>query len=115
MKSSAASSLSIDRISRFLWGAALLTLPVTSFRYFPLLGDNTYVRPLALYPIAILLPLLTLQLMQKKESLPSAGTLIPLLAFLLVALAATGVGLLIDPLPMRGFEYLGRVFRAWVT
>ena len=106
---------SMGKVARVLWGAALLTLPVTSFRYFPLLGDNTYVRPLALYPIALLLPLLALQFMQKKESLPSAGTLIPLLAFLLVALAATGVGLLIDPLPMRGFEYLGRVFRAWVT
>ena len=105
----------MGKVARVLWGAALLTLPVTSFRYFPLLGDNTYVRPLALYPIALLLPLLALQFMQKKESLPTAGTLIPLLAFLLVALAATGIGLLIDPLPMRGFEYLGRVFRAWVT
>src|SRR5690349_3378110 len=106
---------SMGKVARVLWGAALLTLPVTSFRYFPLLGDNTYVRPLALYPIALLLPLLALQFMQKKGSLPSAGTLIPLFAFLLVALAATGVGLLIDPLPMRGFEYFGRVFRAWVT
>jgi O-antigen ligase len=106
---------SMGKVARVLWGAALFTLPVTSFRYFPLLGDTTYVRPLALYPIAILLPLLTLQFMQNKETLPNAGTLIPLLAFLLVALAATGVGLLIDPLPMRGFEYLGRVFRAWVT
>ena len=106
---------SMGKVARVLWGAALLTLPVTSFRYFPLLGDTTYVRPLALYPIALLLPLLALQFMQKKESLPSAGTLIPLFAFLLVALAATGIGLLIDPLPMRGFEYLGRVFRAWVT
>jgi O-antigen ligase len=106
---------SMGKVARVLWSAALFTLPITSFRYFPLLGDTTYVRPLALYPIAILLPLLTLQFMQKKETLSSAGTLIPLLAFLLVALAATGVGLLIDPLPMRGFEYLGRVFRAWVT
>ena len=106
---------SMGKVARLLWGAALFTLPVTSFRYFPLLGDNTYVRPLALYPIAILLPLLTLQFMQKKETLPRAGTLIPLLAFLLVALAATGIGLLLDPLPMRGFEYPGRVFRAWVT
>jgi O-antigen ligase len=106
---------SVVNISRFLWGAALFTLPVTSFRYFPFLGDNTYVRPLSLYPIALLLPLLVLQLMQRKESFPRAGTLTPLLAFVLLALAATGFGLLMDPLPMRGFEYFGRVFRAWIT
>ena len=106
---------SAAKLTRFLWGAALFTLPVTSFRYFPFLGDNTYVRPLSLYPIALLLPLLVIQLMQKKESFPRAGTLTPLLAFVLLALAATAFGLLMDPLPMRGFEYFGRVFRAWIT
>jgi O-antigen ligase len=105
----------VMKVTRFLWGAALFTLPVTSFRYFPFLGDNTYVRPLSLYPIALLLPLLVIQLMQRKESFPRAGTLTPLLAFVLLALAATGFGLLMDPLPMRGFEYFGRVFRAWIT
>ena len=105
----------VTKISRFLWGAALFTLPITSFRYFPLLGDSTYVRPLSLYPIALLLPLLVFQLMQKKESFPHAQTLTPLLAFVLLALAATGLGLLLNPLPMRGYEYLGRVIRAWIT
>jgi O-antigen ligase len=109
------SIFAVDKLTRFLWGTALFTLPVTSFRYFPFLGDNTYVRPLALYPIAILLPLLVLQLMQRKISFPQAGTLTPLLAFVLLTLAATGFGLLMDPLPMRGFEYFGRVFRAWIT
>ena len=109
------SVFSVDKLTRVLWGAALFTLPVTSFRFFPFLGDTTYVRPLSLYPIAILLPLLVLQFMQKKESLPRAGTLTPLLAFVLLALAATGIGLLMDPLPMRGFEYFGRVLRAWIT
>ena len=108
-------SLSAVNISRFLWGAALFTLPITSFRYFPFLGDSTYVRPLSLYPIAFLLLLLILQLLQKKESFPRAETLTPLLAFVLLALAATGLGLLLDPLPMRGYEYLGRVIRAWST
>src|SRR5215208_3567586 len=92
-------------ITRLLWGAALFTLPVTSFRYFPFLGDSTYVRPLALYPIAFLLLLLIFQLTQKKESFPRAETLTPLVAFLLLALAATGFGLLLNPLPMRGYEY----------
>ena len=106
---------SLEKLSRFLWGAALFTLPITSFRYFPFLGESTYVRPLSLYPIALLLPLLFLQFMQEKTSLPRAGTLIPLLAFVFIALIATSIGLLLDPLPMRGYEYFGRVLRAWVT
>ena len=115
MRSSATSRLTVVHISRFLWAAALFTLPVTSFRYFPFLGETTYVRPLSLYPVAFLLPLLVFQLVQGRTSFPRAGTLTPLLAFVLLALAATGFGLLLDPLPMRGFEYLGRVLRAWIT
>jgi O-antigen ligase len=105
----------VSRLTRFLWGAALFTLPITSFRYFPFLGESTYVRPLSLYPIAFLLPLLFLQFLQRKTSFPRAGTLTPLLGFVLIALIATSFGLLLDPLPMRGYEYFGRVLRAWIT
>ena len=115
MKISMHPEFSSTTIMRFLWGAALFTLPVTSFRYFPFLGESTYVRPLALYPIALLLPLLLLLWSRGRTTLPRAGTLTPLLAFVLIALAATGFGLLLDPLPLRGHEYAGRVLRAWVT
>jgi hypothetical protein len=115
MKSPALPAISVDGISRFLWGAALFTLPVTSFRYFPFLGETTYVRPLALYPIALLLPLLLIQLVRGKASLPRTGALTPLTAFVLFALAATSIGALLDPLPLRGQEYFGRVLRAWAT
>ena len=115
MKKSAFTGDSLDKVARFLWGAALFTLPVTSFRYFPFLGETTYVRPLALYPIALLLPLLLVQLVRGKTSLPRTGALIPLTVFLLFALAATVVGALLDPIPLRGQEYFGRVIRAWVT
>src|SRR5215217_3814274 len=112
MKSSA---LSVNSVLKFLWGAVVFTLPITSFRYFPFLGDATYVRPLSLYPIALLIPLLLGKLLQKKTSIPRSGTLVPLLAFVLIALAATGIGLLLDPLPLRGQGYIGRVVRAWST
>ena len=62
MKNNYFSSENIDRVTRFLWGATLLTLPVTSFRYFPGLGETTYVRPLAFYPLVLLLPILLIQL-----------------------------------------------------
>ena len=93
----------------------MFTLPVASFRYFPFLGETTYVRPLALYPIALLLPVLVLQLVRGRLSLPRAGALIPLTAFVLFALAATAVGVLLDPVPLRGQDYFGRALRAWVT
>lgn len=110
-----ASAISMDKVTRFLWGAALFTLPVTSFKYFPFLGETTYVRPLALYPVAFLLPLLIVQLFRGKASFPRAGALTPLTVFVLFALAATSFGALLDPLPLRGQEYFGRVIRAWAT
>ena len=115
MKNALLSMDSLAKISRFLWAAALFTLPITSFRYFPFLGDSTFVRPLSLYPIALLLPLLVLQFIQHKFPFPRAEALTPLLAFVLLALAATSLGLLLDPLPLRGSDYFGRVVRAWVT
>ena len=54
--------LDLNKLSRILWGLVLLTLPVTSFRYFPLLGKNTYVRPLAFYPLVLLYLVLALPL-----------------------------------------------------
>jgi len=108
-------SLDSKKLTRFLWGAALFTLPVTSFRYFPFLGDATYIRPLSLYPIAFLLPLLLIQLMRGKALVPRVGTLIPLLGFVLLALTATSLGVLLDPLPLRGQDYFGRAIRAWAT
>ena len=103
------------KLTRFLWGAALFTLPVTSFRYFPFMGDGTLVRPLAFYPIALLTLILIFQLRRGKTSVPRAGAWTPLMAFVLFALAASSFGALLDPLPLRGQDYFGRVIRAWAT
>ena len=91
MTSAALSRFSVVNLTRFLWGAALFTLPITSFRYFPFLGDGTYVRPLSLYPVALLLPLLVFQL-HEESLLPRLGSLTPLLAFVLLAFGATALG-----------------------
>jgi O-antigen ligase len=103
-----------DRLTRALWAAALLSLPVTSFRYFPS-GDATYVRPLAFLPLLLLMPVLFLHWLRGKTSFPRAGVLTPLAAFVLAALAASLLGLLLAPIPLRGQEVVGRVLRAWVT
>lgn len=102
-------------LARFLWGAALFTLPVTSFRYFPGMGEGTFVRPLAVYPIALLSLVLLLQLWRGKTAVPRTGAWIPLIVFILFMLAASVYGALLDPLPLRGQDYFGRVLRAWVT
>jgi hypothetical protein len=93
----------------------LFTLPVTSFRYFPGMGEGTLVRPLAFYPIALLTVIIGVQLWRGKMSLPRAGAWIPLSAFVLFGIAASSYGVMLEPLPMRGQDYVGRVLRAWVT
>ena len=115
MKTSPLDRLPVDGVARFLWAAALFCLPVTSFRYYPFLGDSTFVRPLALYPIALLLPVLFVQYLRGRSSIPRVGALVPLAAFVLFVLTASSFGAWLDPLPMRGQEYFGRVLRAWVT
>jgi hypothetical protein len=115
MKLYLSSQENMDKLIRFLWGAVLLTLPVTSFRYFPGLGETTYVRPLAFYPLAILLFILLIQLFRKRIPSPWPGSMIMLGVFLLTVLGASMVGVLHAPLELRGQTYWGRNIRAWAT
>jgi O-antigen ligase len=119
MKTSVFSATSVvnnpHKISRILWGAALLTLPVTSFRWFPFLGEGTLVRPLAMYPLAILIPLMLILAWRGKTKLNWSGALIPLGVLVLFMVAATSFGALIDPIPLRGQTYSGRAIRALAT
>ena len=115
MKNSVNSVLSMANLPRLLWGAAMLTLPVTSFRWFPFLGEGTFVRPLALYPLALLISLLFIQTGRGKMKLNWAGALIPLGALVLFIFAVTSFGVIIDPIPLRGQVYSGRAIRALAT
>jgi O-antigen ligase len=115
MKSFLLSLANLDKLTRILWAVTLLMLPVTSFRYFPGLGETTYVRPLAFYPLVLLLPILLIQLLRKKIPSPWPGSMIVLGMFLLVLLAATTFGVLHAPLDLRGQSYWGRAIRAWAT
>jgi O-antigen ligase len=115
MKSFLSSQIHLDKLARILWAVALLMLPVTSFRYFPGLGETTYVRPLAFYPLALLLLILLIQLLRKKIPCPWPGSVILLGAFVLALLAVTIFGVLNAPLALRGQTYWGRAIRAWAT
>ena len=105
----------LEKASRLLWGLVLLTLPVTSFRYFPLLGKHTYVRPLAFYPLALLYLILLIRLLRKEIKLPWSNALLPFFLFLLFTVFTTGAGALLAPIPMHGNEYWGRAIRAFIT
>jgi hypothetical protein len=105
----------LNKLTYILWGLALLTLPVTSFRWFPFLGNSAMVRPLALYPLALLLLLLLVQAWRKQTKLNWANAFIPLGAFLLFVFVATILGALTDPIPMRGQGYFDRSIRALAT
>ena len=107
--------LSLHNLSRILWALTLLTLPVTSFRYVPFMGAGTYVRPLALFPLALLFPLLLIQLKRGKIARPWPGALTVLLAFTLAALASTALGGTFAPIELRGVEYQDRAIRAVLT
>jgi hypothetical protein len=104
-----------NRMARILWAAALVSLPVTSFRWFPFLGETTLVRPLALYPLALLLPLLLIQAVRRRRALLWAGGVILLGAFAAAVFTATSLGVLIDPIPLRGQDYSERAVRALAT
>jgi len=113
--SSLRSFFHLDALARLLWAAALLALPVTSFRYFPFMGPETYVRPLSAYPVALLLLVLFVKFLRDHKRLTWPGAFTPLAAFVLAALAATMIGVLFAPLVLRGQAYWGRALRAWAT
>jgi O-antigen ligase len=107
--------LSLNKFMRILWAIAMVAIPVTSFRWFPFLGDLTLVRPLAVYPLVLLLPLILIQRRREKPKLNWAGVLIPLGALILFVVTATIFGFVIAPLSMRGQTYTGRTIRALAT
>ncbi|MQC27223.1 MAG: hypothetical protein DWG76_07230 [Chloroflexi bacterium] len=106
------STAQLERWAGLLWGLVLLTLPVTSFRYFPGALGRTVVKPLAFYPLALLAMLLVLLLARGwRRRLPSNSAI--LLAFLLFGLMTTVVAGLAAPIPLRGAEYWERALRGW--
>lgn len=103
------------KLHRILWAITLVTFPVTSFRYVPFMGAGTYVRPLALFPLLLLFPVLLVRLRQGKIARPWPGALTVLLAFVLAALAATALGSMLAPIELRNVGYADRAIRSVVT
>jgi len=97
-----------------LWGLALVCLPVTSFPFIPFVGKETQVRPLSIYPMLLLLPLLLLQ-MRKKRIKIWHPVFTPLVVFILIIIATAFAGAIYAPLDLRGQAYWGRFLRSAIT
>jgi O-antigen ligase len=96
-----------------LWAAFLVALPVTSFPFFPqAIGGEALVRPLSLYPLILLLPLVTLPALFCK-SLPR--TLLAFIPFIVMALVSSLVSLTQGIEPALGISVEARVLRAVIT
>ncbi|TAK11085.1 MAG: O-antigen ligase domain-containing protein [Anaerolineae bacterium] len=108
------STARLEGLARGLWRLLLLSLPITSFRYFPAVMGATQHQPLALYFLALFLPL-SLWLVWRRGGLRLPRPAVPLLAFVLFALAASLIAVLYMPLPLRGAEVEGRILRGWVS
>lgn len=73
----------LSRVKRILWAACFLSLPVTNFPYFPPgFGGKVSVRPLLIYPLILLIILVTIPAMFKRR-LPSIW--LPFLVFIVLA------------------------------
>lgn len=104
---------SADGLKRILWAAFLVTLPVTSFPFFPpAFGGEALVRPLSLYPLSLLVLLVIIPRLIKK---PLPGNLLALLPFVLLAVASSLLSLLRGIEPALGISVTARVARGLTT
>ncbi|MBC8507441.1 MAG: O-antigen ligase family protein [Anaerolineales bacterium] len=98
---------------KIVWAIFLISLPVTSFPFFPGgVGGRTEVRPLSLYPLVILVILVTIPRLLSK---PIPKTAFPLGAFGLAAIASTTIAFTQGIDPDIGITVSSRTFRMLVT
>lgn len=101
------------RVIGVAWAFFFLSLTVTSFPYLPeQLGGKTLVRPLAVYPLVVLVFLVTLPRLLKR-SLPQ--TFLPLLAFILAAMISSLAAFASDLEAFRGVSLGDRFLRNLLT
>ncbi|MGB3700864.1 MAG: hypothetical protein WA997_06305, partial [Anaerolineales bacterium] len=103
----------ISTISKICWILFLITIPISSFPFFPgNIGGGTLVRPLSIYPLIILLILVILPRFFSK---PMPKTLLSFLPFVVVALISSLIASFQGIEALQGVSALARTFRALVT
>jgi hypothetical protein len=102
-----------QKFIRVLWALLFLTLPVTSFPVFPGgLGGKTLVRPLSLYPLILLILLISLPRLLKK---PLPRTFLPFFAFVIAALISSTLAFSSELDALRDVTMFSRFARNMVT
>ena len=100
-------------LPKISWALFLLFLPVTSIPYFPpTIGGGALVRPLSLYPLIILLILVTIPYLFRKPIYPTILTLVP---FILIVLLSTFLAFFKGIQPSLGISVLERSLRGLIT
>lgn len=95
------------------WALFLVTLPITSFPFFPAaLGGGTLVRPASVYPLLALSVLVTLPRLFQQ---PLPRTVLSLFPFVLVAILGTSFALLRSIEAAQGISVEERMVRGLVT
>ena len=103
----------IFQVSRIAWILFLVSLPVTSFPYFPSdFGGGTLVQPLAIYPLIILVIFVTIP-RGFSRALPK--TLLSFLPFAITAVVSVLLALLVGIETAQGVSVTSRMIRALLT
>lgn len=103
----------ISKLSRICWALFLVTLPVTSFPFFPNnIGGGTLVRPLSIYPLIILLLLFILPRLLTK---PIPKTILSFLPFVVIAVVSSLIATLRGIEALQDVSVMARMFRALAT
>jgi hypothetical protein len=101
------------RLARWAWIAFLASVPVSSFPFLPqAMGGGALVRPLTIYPLLLLLPLVTLPRLWR-DRLPR--TFLSLLPFLTTVLAGVLLAALRGIEPVLDVTVEDRMLRALLT
>jgi O-antigen ligase len=106
-------ALYLEKFRQVFWALFLVTLPVTSFPFFPpAIGGSALVRPLAIYPLIILLIITTIPYLFTR---PLPPTIVSLAPFLLIIFASSLVSLLYGIAEIQNVSVIERLGRAFVT
>ena len=101
------------KIENIFWVMFLVALPVTSFPYFPSgLGGSTLVRPLAVYPLLVLI---VIAVVPRMFSRPVTRTLLPFWVFVFAAIASTLLAFVRGIDSVIGVSVTDRAIRSLVT
>ena len=103
----------LSAAQKIAWALFLVFLPVSSFPFFPpAIGGGALVRPLSIYPLILLLVLVTLPRLVRE---PIPRTLVVLVPFIVFATASSLLSLLNGVEPALGISVAERVLRALIT